>query len=404
MIGAIQRRAGPRPNDCTLPAAESESSARCTVRGLAPSAIASAELDHASPSVRKASIALWSSSTGGTSTPTLGASHGTSAKPRPCRRGHVGQRAQLHPKSPYFDPQPRAMRFIWRAFPGMRKLMSLLLRHVAGPGLPPSSRASAEQDRSRRERYDRMGVANNMAARVHHQGIGGEEQLRHPRAPEAAPRRAQSAVPPGAFRDARRNSSTSAISAGMPASRAARIRPAASATRAALVRRRRIAIPATTSAWAARGPGGNSVGSISSIKCSASSSRPISSKRRTSSVRACAALTWSPCASRVARAASSASASQPRETVRETRAISASATTHRARALAFAGPNLRAALPRSVLARTKSPNWAIAMPRNARPGASSRNATHFNAPIGSPAASARAAAVISEAIRIPPHL
>jgi hypothetical protein len=37
-------------------------------------------------------------------------------------------------------------------------------------------------------------------------------------------------------------------------------------------------------------------------------------------------------------------------------------------------------------------------------GASSRKATRFGAPSGSPAASARAAAVISESIGIPPHL
>src|SRR5438445_4840265 len=44
------------------------------------------------------------------------------------------------------------------------------------------------------------------------------------------------------------------------------------------------------------------------------------------------------------------------------------------------------------------------MPRSARAGASSRRATRFSAPRGSPAASARAAAVISESIGIPPHL
>ena len=43
-------------------------------------------------------------------------------------------------------------------------------------------------------------------------------------------------------------------------------------------------------------------------------------------------------------------------------------------------------------------------PRSASAGASSRNATRFSAPSGSPVASARAAAVISESIRIPPHL
>ena len=57
-----------------------------------------------------------------------------------------------------------------------------------------------------------------------------------------------------------------------------------------------------------------------------------------------------------------------------------------------------------AFARTRSPSCAIAMPRSASAGASSRRATRFSAPRGSPAASARAAAVISESIGIPPHL
>src|ERR1700724_2706264 len=51
-----------------------------------------------------------------------------------------------------------------------------------------------------------------------------------------------------------------------------------------------------------------------------------------------------------------------------------------------------------------STSAASAVPRGARPGGSSRRATRFSAPRGSPAASARAAAVIRESIRIPPHL
>ena len=43
----------------------------------------------------------------------------------------------------------------------------------------------------------------------------------------------------------------------------------------------------------------------------------------------------------------------------------------------------------------------MAMPRSASAGASSRSATRFSAPSGSPAASARAAAVISESIANP---
>src|SRR5580692_6338695 len=111
---------------------------------------------------------------------------------------------------------------------------------------------------------------------------------------------------------------------------------------------------------------------------------------------------WSPCAVSVARAVSSAFVGHARS--REASAISASATTQRARAAASFGPKARAALRSSVFARTKSPSCAIAMPRSASAGASSRSATRFNAPRGSPAASARAAAAISESIGIPPHL
>ena len=46
----------------------------------------------------------------------------------------------------------------------------------------------------------------------------------------------------------------------------------------------------------------------------------------------------------------------------------------------------------------------MAMPRSASAGGSSRSATRFKAASGSPAASARAAAVISESIEIPSHL
>ena len=85
--------------------------------------------------------------------------------------------------------------------------------------------------------------------------------------------------------------------------------------------------------------------------------------------------------------------------------IAASATTHLA--LSHGLFRTEGAAPRVAarsLARTRSPSCAIAMPRSARAGASSRRATRFNAPRGSPVASARAAAVISESIGIPPHL
>ena len=80
--GVIQRRARPRPNHCALAARASCSSARCTVRGPVPSASARAELDHASPSARRASTAACSSSTGGASTMISRPPRGASGKPR----------------------------------------------------------------------------------------------------------------------------------------------------------------------------------------------------------------------------------------------------------------------------------------------------------------------------------
>ncbi|MGY4285871.1 hypothetical protein ACVWXO_005091 [Bradyrhizobium sp. LM2.7] len=140
----------------------------------------------------------------------------------------------------------------------------------------------------------------------------------------------------------------------------------------------------------------------SASKRSASSTRPTRRRRRASMWPACAALATSPCFSSVARADASVFTGQFRS--RETSAISASATTHLARATASLGPKARAALRSSVFAFARSPSCAIAIPRNASEGASLRNATRFNAPSGSPASSARAAAVISDSIQIPPHL
>ena len=68
------------------------------------------------------------------------------------------------------------------------------------------------------------------------------------------------------------------------------------------------------------------------------------------------------------------------------------------------GPKPLAARRSRTFALTRSPSCAIAMPRSASAGGSSRSAIRFSAPSGSPAASARAAAVISESIEIPTHL
>ena len=74
--------------------------------------------------------------------------------------------------------------------------------------------------------------------------------------------------------------STSAVRAGIRACRAA-CAARTSAARAARARTRRIAIPATTSSCAVLDAGGNGDGSRSASARSASSRRPISSRRRT---------------------------------------------------------------------------------------------------------------------------
>ena len=196
--------------------------------------------------------------------------------------------------------------------------------------------------------------------------------------------------------------STSAVSAGMPASRAARS-ARASAARAVLVCRRRIAIPATTSSWAARNAGGNGAGSNSASSAFGLVEAPdqkqaadleIARMRGVHPVamrpRASSAPRRAPSAASPGRARPARSRPRRRRTARGPRPLSG-----RRRA-----PHCRS----RALARARSPSCAMAMPRSASAGASSRSATRFSAPSGSPAASARAAAVISESIGIPPHL
>ena len=104
-------------------------------------------------------------------------------------------------------------------------------------------------------------------------------------------------------------------------------------------------------------------------------------------IRACAALTRSPCASSVSRAASSAFAGQPRsrEARRDLRFGDDAA---RARP---PPPSRRRHGPRAARAPSPAPDRRAARARchaSASAGASSRSATRFNAPRGSPAASA----------------
>ena len=322
--GVIQRRARARPNDCTLPDSASESSARCTVRWLVPSASARAELDQDSPSAKKASTAPFASSTGRASTTTSRARRGISAKPASShsRRPTSKQSCEA---SPISTRNRAAMRFIHESrSEGPRH--QHIPRHVTRPRFAQRA-CEREQHRTRCQRNHFAPDAYYMTACVNHQRFRRQQRfnLIKQERPllatrnQARRRRVQNA---GRAFNLRRQCRDTCVPGGAVRSRQRSARR--------FVCRRRIAIPATTRSWTALNAGGKGVGSRSMSTRSASSRRPISRRRRTSRYRACAAFNRSPCVSSVARAESSDFAGQLRS--REASATSASATTHLARA------------------------------------------------------------------------
>ena len=290
MGGVIQRRARPRPKACTLPAAASESSARCTVRWL-----------------RRARARAQSSTT----------THRRREKPAPpraplqpaaparrlsrtarhqreaaSRRAHVGQRAQLARKRPISTRSRARCDSSACLAPNARATSA---SRATSPGhASPSARASSEQHRTRRQRDYRAAAAHDVTARVHDERVRREQRFDVFEQEQALARRPRSAVPPAcrerarAF-DLRRQSRNSARGGRLRAllqRRARRFRASAAASRCQQPSAR-----ARSAALAGKG-----AGSRSASTRSASSSRPISSRRRTSRYRACAALTRSPCA------------------------------------------------------------------------------------------------------------
>jgi hypothetical protein len=160
--GVIQRRARPRPIDCTLAPAASESSARCTVRWLAPSASANDELDHDSPSARKASTAACFSSTGRASTTTSRARRGTNLNPRFVALTPASVRRSLRSrptstrKRARCDSSPRV------ECPREERAP----RYVSGPRFAQRT-CEREQHRTPCERDHRACVAHDITARVY---------------------------------------------------------------------------------------------------------------------------------------------------------------------------------------------------------------------------------------------
>ena len=163
----IQRRARPRPKDCTLPAVTSASSARCTVRALAPSASARAELDHDSPSARKAITAACWSSTGGASTTTSPARRGANANPRVVALTLASDRSSA--RSRPISTRKRARCDSSALLRTECSLDERVPRHVTGPRFAESTR-EREQNRTPCERDRRIRAAHDITARVHDEG------------------------------------------------------------------------------------------------------------------------------------------------------------------------------------------------------------------------------------------
>ena len=93
----------------------------------------------------------------------------------PLRRAHAGQRAQRCAKPPHLDPQPRAMRVI-----GMLRAEcprdEHVARHVVGPRFAERA-CEREQHRTPRQRDGRVGVANDMTARIDDERPGRLQSL-----------------------------------------------------------------------------------------------------------------------------------------------------------------------------------------------------------------------------------
>ena len=291
------------------------------------------------------------------------------------------------------DPQPRAVRLVG-VLRAERAGEQRVPRHVAGPGLA-SVRASANSTGRRASGTTCSRSRTTIAAGVDDQRLRGEQRLefrQQERALLAArdqPRRRR-VERRERLLDLRRERRNARASARLPRrGRARRCCPGADASHGDARRppaRARHGAPAqelrdrAVRAAARHRRGGRSEAGAEPRGSAHGRRSPGRHALRASPVPRASALRG-PAQGRAKRARS-----RPRR-----------------RHIARAPPPLsdRRRAPRAAAApsrASRSPSWAMAMPRSASAGASSRSATRFSAPSGSPVASARAAAVISESI------
>ncbi len=234
--GVVQRRARRGRRDCTLPAAaQIVERPACTLRWLAPSAKAKAELDQDSPSARKASTDACFSATGRASTTTSAAARGVSAKAVPGRCDKPPEGAGTARKPPHLHPQPGAVRVI--GAPGAEgPRHQRVPRDVAWPGLTQRPGPGANSMGRSRQRDGLARSTHSIAAGIDHQCRRGLARPPHRRGRSSRSSHTQPDAPPAHSRAVVARS-TSAISPGIRDASAARL-ARTSAARAGLVWRR----------------------------------------------------------------------------------------------------------------------------------------------------------------------
>ena len=305
------------------------------------------------------------SSTGGASTTTSRARRGASANP--CFVAlTLGERPKLGAKPPDLHSQACAMRFVGvlcTECPPDERVPRQSPGHAS-----PSARASANNTGRRGERDHRV------VRHARHDGTRPRRApptpapLQPPQAGGVAPRHAQSGAPRACSGRGMRFLPPPSVQGYLPGARHARPERAQRAppwSAGAALRSPQRPVRGRPSTRAGKAPD----------RARRAHARPRRDARSGEGAgsRDAAHARRSP-GRRVFRASPAPRRAPSRGQLRsrDTSAISASATTHLARATASLGPKARAALCRRAFARTKSPSCAIAIPRSARAGASSR--------------------------------
>ena len=241
---AASSSGAPGPGRQTAPCRRSAScsSARCTLRALTPSAIASAELDQASPSASSARIAACSVFGDRRQHDHL------ACRPRrqheaPLGGVDLGEAGKLRAKPPDLDPKPRPVRFIGIPCPEGPPNQHIAARHRRASPQPAPARSANSTGRVASGTVARPSCTTLRQASTIRAGESSSASTSSSSNTRSLPRVISRAA---GCSSSSATLSTSAVSAGNAGDSAA-CSARASALRAGFVLRRRIAMPAPAS-------------------------------------------------------------------------------------------------------------------------------------------------------------